>query len=72
MIRLDDRDIMSSVEASKRWNRSSDYVRQIYRKYPDKFPKGSIRRFGKQLVVTRKAMEAITGQTEVNARKNIK
>ncbi|WP_309295421.1 helix-turn-helix domain-containing protein [Companilactobacillus sp. RD055328] len=63
---------MSSVEASKRWNRSSDYVRQIYRKYPDKFPKGSIRRFGKQLVVTRKAMEAITGQTEVNARKNIK
>jgi hypothetical protein len=60
-INLNDPDIMASVEASQLWGKSDDYVRQMYRKYPDKFPEGSIRKFGKQLIVTREGMEAVTG-----------
>ncbi|WP_341480673.1 helix-turn-helix domain-containing protein [Weissella viridescens] len=33
----------------------------MYRKYPAKFPSESIRKFGKQLVVTRQGMETVTG-----------
>ncbi|KRL17950.1 hypothetical protein FD12_GL001123 [Lentilactobacillus rapi DSM 19907 = JCM 15042] len=69
MIDLDDPDIMSSSEAAKRWNKADDYVRQMYRKTPWKFPRGSIRKFGKQLVVTRRGMEMVTGVTEAEAKK---
>lgn len=58
MIDLNSKDIMDSKEAAERWGKAEDYVRQMYRKYPDKFPAGSIRKFGKQLVVTREGMEA--------------
>lgn len=61
MINLDDENILSAKEASELWGKSDDYVRQMYRKYPDKFPAGSIRKFGKQLVVTTDGMEAVTG-----------
>ncbi|WP_419153554.1 helix-turn-helix domain-containing protein [Weissella viridescens] len=61
MINLDGEDIMSAKDASQKWGKSDDYVRQMYRKYPDKFPAGSIRKFGKQLVVTRQGMETVTG-----------
>ncbi|GHP13962.1 hypothetical protein YK48G_13870 [Lentilactobacillus fungorum] len=67
MIDLNDPDIMSSTEAAKRWHKADDYVRQMYRKTPWKFPKGSIRKFGKQLVVTRQGMEHVTGVTEIQA-----
>jgi hypothetical protein len=67
MIDLNDPDIMSSTEAAKRWHKADDYVRQMYRKTPWKFPKGSIRKFGKQLVVTRQGMEHVTGVTETQA-----
>lgn len=69
MINLNDRDIMSSTEAARRWKKSDDYVRQIYRKNPERFPDGTIRKFGKQLVVTRRGMEAVTGETEPEARR---
>jgi peptide methionine sulfoxide reductase MsrA len=68
MIDLNDRDIMSSIEAARRWKKADDYVRQIYRKNPKRFPDGTIRKFGKQLVVTRHGMEVVTGETEPEAR----
>lgn len=42
--------------------KADDYVRQVYRKTPERFPAGTIRKFGKQLVVTRKGMEVVTGK----------
>ncbi|WP_371190536.1 helix-turn-helix domain-containing protein [Weissella viridescens] len=66
MINLDDEDIMSAKDASQKWGKSEDYVRQMYRKYPDKFPPGSIRKFGKQLVVTRQGMETVTGVKKID------
>ncbi|KRK96028.1 hypothetical protein FD25_GL002489 [Levilactobacillus acidifarinae DSM 19394] len=56
------------MEAAKRWVKADDYVRQVYRKTPEKFPPGTIRKFGKQLVVTRKGMESATGETEIEAK----
>lgn len=67
MFDLNDHDIMSSSEAARRWHKADDYVRQAYRKTPWKFPAGSIRKFGKQLVVTRHGMEVVTGLTEEEA-----
>lgn len=64
MINLDSKDIMDAKEAAERWDKSEDYVRQIYRKYPDKFPPGTIRKFGKQIVVTREGMEAVVATKE--------
>lgn len=61
MINLDDNDIMSAGEASKLWGKSDNYVRQMLAKYPEKFPAGSVRKIGRQLVVTRQGMEAVTG-----------
>ncbi|RRG17747.1 hypothetical protein D3P96_06215 [Weissella viridescens] len=61
MINLNDSDIMDSKTAAEAWGKASDYVRQMYFKYPEKFPEGSIRKFGRQLVVTREGMEAVTG-----------
>lgn len=60
-IDLNNPDIMSASDASLKWGKADSYVRQMYRKYPDKFPEGSIRKFGKQLVITREGMEAVTG-----------
>ncbi len=61
MINLNNPDLMSAAEASLKWGKSENYVRQMFAKYPDKFPDGSIRKFGKQLVVTRQGMEHVTG-----------
>ncbi|WP_412988366.1 helix-turn-helix domain-containing protein [Pediococcus siamensis] len=60
-IDLNDQDYMGSHEASTMWGKQKDYVRTIYNKYPKRFPKGTIRKFGKQLIVTREGMEAVTG-----------
>ncbi|KRL54484.1 helix-turn-helix domain-containing protein [Furfurilactobacillus rossiae] len=70
MINLNDSDIMSSSEAASRWRKADDYVRQVFRKNPERFPTGTIRKFGKQLVVTRHGMEVVTGETEPEARRN--
>lgn len=67
MLDLNTDDIMSSNEAARRWHKADDYVRQAYRKTPWKFPIGTIRKFGKQLVVTRRGMEIVTGTTEEEA-----
>ncbi|MBM7617270.1 hypothetical protein JOC36_000819 [Weissella uvarum] len=61
MIDLNDANIMSAKEASNKWGKADNYVRQMIAKYPDKFPAGSVRKFGKQIVVTTEGMEAVTG-----------
>lgn len=60
-INLNDENILSAQEASTLWGKADNYVRQMYAKYPDKFPDGSIRKIGKQLVVTVEGMESATG-----------
>lgn len=56
---------MDAKEASKIWGHAENYVRMFVRMFvkqnPEKFPKGTIRKFGKQWVVTTEGMEAITG-----------
>ncbi|MGN1283638.1 MAG: helix-turn-helix domain-containing protein [Limosilactobacillus sp.] len=60
-INLSDRDIMDAKEASKLWGHAENYVRLFVKQNPEKFPKGSIRKFGATWVVTTKGMETITG-----------
>lgn len=60
-INLNSPDIMDAKEASKIWGHAENYVRLFYKQNPNKFPEGSIRKFGKQWVVTTEGMEAITG-----------
>jgi hypothetical protein len=62
MINLNDPRIMDAVAASERWGKQRDYVRTIYNKYPERFPEGSIRKFGKAYVVTEEGMNAVTGK----------
>ena len=60
-IDLNDSDIMDSKEASKIWGHADNYVRLFIKQNPNKFPSGTIRKFGKTWVVTTKGMEAVTG-----------
>lgn len=60
-INLDDPNIMDAKEASKIWGHAENYVRLIMKQNPERFPKGTIRKFGKQWVVTTEGMEAVTG-----------
>lgn len=60
-IDLNSDELIGSREASLMWGKQKDYVRTIYNKYPKRFPEGTIRKFGKQLVVTRDGMEKVTG-----------
>lgn len=52
---------MDAGDASRIWGHAENYVRRTYKQNPGKFPKGTIRKFGKSWVVTTKGMEAITG-----------
>lgn len=63
-INLNDPDIMSAKEAAKVWHKNDAYVRTSLRQSPEKWPAGSHRIFGKQLVVTTEGMEAATGQKD--------
>ena len=51
MINLNSKDIMTAQEAAK----------IALRQNPDKFPEGSVKRFGKVILVTTQGMEAVTG-----------
>lgn len=53
-------DLFGSKEASLMWGKQQGYVRTIWNKYPERFPAGTIRKFGHQLIVTREGMEAVT------------
>ena len=61
MINLNSKDIMTAQEAAKIWNKNEAYVRTALRQNPDKFPEGSVKRFGKVILVTTQGMEAVTG-----------
>lgn len=60
-IDLNTDELIGSREASLMWGKQKDYVRTIYNKYPERFPAGTIRKFGKQLIITREGMESVTG-----------
>lgn len=60
-IDLNTDELIGSREASLMWGKQKDYVRTIYNKYPKRFPEGTIRKFGKQLIVTKEGMEIVTG-----------
>lgn len=57
-INLDDPDIMDTKEACKRWGILST---SALRKRIDLFPPGTLRKFGKQWVVTAEGMKAVFG-----------
>lgn len=63
-IDLNSADIMDAKEASKIWGHAENYVRLIMKQNPERFPKGTIRKFGKQWVVTTEGMEAATGKKD--------
>ena len=72
-IDLNTDELIGSREASLMWGKQKDYVRTIYNKYPERFPTGTIRKFGKQLIVTREGMESVTGlSTKTWIRKTLK
>lgn len=70
MINLDSPDILTAQEAAKIWGKNEAYVRTALRQNPDKFPDGSVRRFGKVILVTTQGMEAATGIKDPRKLKN--
>lgn len=56
---LNNKDIMSTKEAAQRWGLKDD---STIRKRVKDFPPGSIRKFGKQYVVTKEGMEEVFGK----------
>ncbi|HIW71066.1 MAG TPA: hypothetical protein H9875_00415 [Candidatus Levilactobacillus faecigallinarum] len=64
-IDLNNPDIMTSKDAALRWGKAPDYVRQVLRSNPGRFPEGSVRTFARQILVTREGMEAVTGHGEI-------
>lgn len=63
-INLNSSDIMSAKEAAEIWGKNDSYVRNSIRQSPNKWPAGSYRVFGKQLVVTSQGMESATGESD--------
>lgn len=63
-INLNNPDIMSAREAAVIWGKNDAYVRTSLRQNPEKWPAGTFRIFGKQLVVTTEGMEAATGKED--------
>jgi AraC-like DNA-binding protein len=55
-VNLNDKNIMSTKEAAERWGFKDD---STIRKRVNDFPEGTIRKFGKQYVVTKEGMEAV-------------
>lgn len=64
-IDLNDPEIMSAKNASTRWGKAPDYVRSALRARPERFPERTVRLSGRQLIVTREGMEAVTGHGEI-------
>ncbi|MCH3989690.1 MAG: helix-turn-helix domain-containing protein [Lactobacillus sp.] len=63
-IDLNSKDITSAKEAAEIWQVSEGYVRKTFQQSPEKFPAGTIRKIGKQWVVTTEGMESATGQKD--------
>jgi len=58
-INLDDPEIMSTKEAAKRWGKQDD---STIRHRVTEFPKGTIRKIGRDWVVTEEGMVAVFGK----------
>ena len=67
-INLNSKDILSASDAAKIWGVSESYVRITLKQTPKKFPPGTIRKIGKQWVVTTEGMEAATGRKDPRKR----
>lgn len=63
-LNLNNPDILSSKEAADIWGVNTDYVRTSIKQSAKKWPKGSWRKFGRQLVVTAEGMEKATGKKD--------
>lgn len=63
-INLNDSALMSAIEAAEIWGKNPTYVRTSLRQAPEKWPAGSWRLFGRQLVVTVEGMESATGEPD--------
>ncbi|WP_125545330.1 helix-turn-helix domain-containing protein [Levilactobacillus lindianensis] len=66
-INLNDPEIMTAKDAALRWGKAPDYVRQVLRSNPSRFPEGTVKLFGRQLIVTREGMETVTGHEETKS-----
>lgn len=71
-IDLNNKDILSSREAARIWNVNADYVRTSIKQSPNKWPAGSWRKFGRQIVVTAEGMEKATGKKDPRKNKVFK
>lgn len=69
MVDLDQLEIFTGAEASKILGKDNSYIRQLYAKYPNRFPKGSIRKFGKEYIVTTEAIAALREQNQNKQKK---
>ena len=58
-INLDELELYSASEASEILGKANNYIRQLYAKYPNLFPKGSIRKIGREYIVTKDAIDAL-------------
>ena len=67
---LDNPNIMSAREAGEIWGLSEGYVRVHMREARESFPPGTIRKFGKQWVITTRGMEFMTGRKDPRKGKN--
>lgn len=63
-INLNSSDIMSAQEAAEIWGKNPAFVRISLKQNPDKWPEGSHRLIGRQLVVTTEGMETVTGEKD--------
>ncbi|MFD0587772.1 helix-turn-helix domain-containing protein [Paenibacillus sp. GCM10027627] len=62
-INLDDSRIMNSKDAAKRWGKDDSSIR--FRK--NDFPSGTLRKIGRDWVVTEEGMEAVFGKENNNS-----
>ncbi|KRM88266.1 helix-turn-helix domain-containing protein [Lacticaseibacillus thailandensis] len=68
-INLNDADLLTSTEAAEIWGKNKTYVRTSLRQNPDKWPAGSWRKFGREIIVTVEGMEAVTGEPDPRKKK---
>lgn len=49
--------LYTAKEASLLLGKEESYVRQLYKKFPDKFKKGTIRKIGRELIITKEGVD---------------
>ena len=64
-VNLNELTLYPANEASRLLGKSDNYIRQIYAKYPNRFPEGSIRKIGREYIVTQEAIDALSDEKTV-------